>query len=136
LTAADRVLIVDDEPVTSTLYALVLESEGYAVTLCESCEEASVLLWQTGFDLVLLDLYFPGKGGGWEFLPLLRGRYDKKALPVIMLSAETHPNVRADLLARGANDFLTKPVAPATLAAAARTWIDTTRSLARSAGAA
>jgi CheY-like chemotaxis protein len=120
-TVGGRVLIVDDEPVTANLYAVTLENAGYAVLLAASADEANALLTARHFDLVFLDLYFPGTGG-WEFLRDLRERFSAAELPVLMSSSESNAGVRESLLALGANDFLVKPVTPAHLIQSARQW--------------
>ncbi|HUK07753.1 MAG TPA: response regulator [Stellaceae bacterium] len=120
---ARRVLLVEDERVSANLYAIALESGGFDVELAASAEEAFGRIRTRRFDLVVLDLYFPGTGG-WELLSSIRERHSTAELPIIMLSSEPNENVRASLLALGANDFLTKPVAVPTLLKAARDCIE------------
>jgi len=121
--SARRVLLVEDERVSANLYAIALESGGFEVELAASAEEAFGRLSARNFDLIVLDLYFPGTGG-WELLSNIRERHSTAELPIIMLSSEPNENVRASLLALGANDFLTKPVAPPILLQAARDCIE------------
>jgi DNA-binding response OmpR family regulator len=109
-----RVLVVDDEPVTANIYAITLERAGYAIKLAASSEEALGLLGQERFELVLLDLYFPGTGG-WVLLSKIREQFLAQELPVVVLSAESNEGVRTGLLALGANDFVVKPVHPPAL---------------------
>ncbi len=59
-------------------------------------------------DLVLLDLQLPGLPGD-RLLAELRRDPATRGIPVIVLSADATPHSRAQLLAQGANDYLTKP---------------------------
>lgn len=121
-----RIVVVEDEPITAALYAMVLEKAGYAVDVAGSSDEVVDLLSRSNCGLVLLDLYFPGTGGwegGWEILRRIRARFSAAALPVIILSTESDTGVRAGMMELGANDYLTKPVMPAALIEAAERWI-------------
>src|SRR5437868_10785979 len=95
--ARPRILLVDDEPVVGNLHAALLGGAGYTATLASCAEEALALLARTSFDLLFLDLYFPGTGG-WELLGRVRERFGPSKLPVVMISGEANPTVRASLL--------------------------------------
>ncbi len=125
-TGPPRVVIVEDEPVTANLYAMILEKAGYAVDVAGSSDEVIALLSRSNCDLVLLDLYFPGTGGwegGWEILRRVRERTSAVELPVVILSTETDARVRSGMMELGANEYLTKPVAPAALIEAVERWV-------------
>ena len=80
----------------------LLSKEGYDVTNAYSGTEALLLL--SGFtpDLILLDLMLPGQSGE-DLLPKI------KEIPVIVVSAKFDAAHKADLLLRGAQDYITKP---------------------------
>jgi CheY-like chemotaxis protein len=62
-------------------------------------------------DAVLIDLRMAGMDG-LTAIGHIRRRGDEKAhLPLIVITADTSPNLRADCLAAGADDMLLKPVA-------------------------
>jgi CheY-like chemotaxis protein/anti-sigma regulatory factor (Ser/Thr protein kinase) len=67
-------------------------------------------------DLVLLDLHLPGIDGD-EVLDRLRADAATNAIPVIVVSADATPAQIDALLARGALDYVTKPVDIARLVA-------------------
>jgi two-component system copper resistance phosphate regulon response regulator CusR len=94
-----------------------LEAEGYAVTLAETGEDGYFLATTQEYDLVLLDLMLPGRGG-LEVLSALRDR--QCSTPVLILTARGEVEDRVEGLDRGADDYLVKPFAFAELLARIR----------------
>jgi two-component system copper resistance phosphate regulon response regulator CusR len=109
-----RILIIeDDEKIGATLLD-TLSREGYAATL--SCTgEDGFFRWSTGsFDLVVLDLGLPGRGG----LEILEARRKmSQDCLVLILSALDGIDDRVRGLGAGADDYLVKPFAVAELIA-------------------
>ena len=58
-----KVLIVEDDPVTSLVLSRMLTGRGYDVTACVSAEEAMKVCQETVFPLLFLDLFLPGMDG-------------------------------------------------------------------------
>ena len=105
-----RVLVVEDEPDSATLFSTLMESEGHAAVKAQSGEEAMDLLAGDGdFDLVLLDLVLPGLSG-WEVLERIKQDGKLRYVPVVVLSALDDKPTILKALELGAEDFLTKPV--------------------------
>ncbi len=107
-----RVLIVDDSVVTRSLLRLVLATEP-RIHLAGMAPDGARALAETARldpDLVLLDIEMPGMDG-IAVLDQLRRRHP--ALPVIMCSTLTRRGaaITLDALARGAADYVTKPMA-------------------------
>jgi CheY-like chemotaxis protein len=66
---------------------------------------------ESDLDVVLIDLRMAGMDG-LTAIGHIRRRSDQRAnLPLIVITADTTPNIRADCLAAGADDMLLKPVA-------------------------
>jgi len=106
-----RVLVVDDDPAFRSYVQLVL---GDAVTCVEAIdtEDARKHLEQEDAppcDAILLDVRLP-RETGWEFVADLRKRGVR--LPVILISALDSAEERIRGLHLGADDYLTKGVAP------------------------
>lgn len=102
---AKRILILDDEPNIGNSLRLILEREGYAVTITRNIADAKAAA--NGADAMLLDVRLPD-GSGIDLLRQLRER-DHTA-PAIMISG--HATI-ADAVAAtrtGAYDFLEKPL--------------------------
>jgi DNA-binding response OmpR family regulator len=109
-----RILIIeDDEKIGATLME-VLTREGYSATLSRTGEDG-FFRWSTdSFDLVVLDLGLPGRGG-LEILSARR-KINQDCL-VLILSALDGIDDRVRGLAAGADDYLVKPFAVAELIA-------------------
>jgi DNA-binding response OmpR family regulator len=113
------VLIVEDIPEMSELMRTYLEIEGLSVTEARTAEEAEEILGSSAYDLILLDLNLPGMDG-FEFLQRLR---TSSTVPVMIVSARDEDEDVVSALGIGADEYLTKPFSPRTLAARARALI-------------
>src|SRR5690348_13448672 len=81
--ATKRVLIVDDEENIGRSLRMILEREGYAVSLCRSAAEFQAHPEARRADAYLFDVRLPDGNG----IDLLRGiRQNEVGAPVIMIS--------------------------------------------------
>jgi adenylate cyclase len=111
------ILIVDDNEDNRYTLQLLLESDGHEwVASAASGNEAIALLEKQKFSLVLLDLMMPDLNGD-EVLKLIKSDPDKRDIPVVMLSADTHAEKVAQCIELGADDYLPKPFNPTILRA-------------------
>jgi DNA-binding response OmpR family regulator len=109
MTAAPRVLLVDDEaPITSTL-GPYLERSGFEVRVASDGEEALEVLGGWRADLVVSDVLMP-RLDGRALVRRLRGAEDWT--PVILLTAVDASFERSAALDEGADDYLGKPFDP------------------------
>jgi DNA-binding response OmpR family regulator len=118
-----KVLIVEDEEALADLAKEYLQREGIHCRICGSGEEARRVVKEEAFDLVLLDINLPGIDG-FEFLQGLRLT---SAIPVMVLSAREADEDIITGLSAGADDFISKPVAPRVLAARVRALLRRSR---------
>jgi len=87
------VLVVDDDPSLLEVTSFVIESEGMAVETAKNGEEALALLRADRLPkLVLLDLMMPVMNG-WEFLEVVGKDPLLKAIPVVVLTAASRPEI-------------------------------------------
>jgi len=103
-----RILVVEDEKKLAQAIHEHLESERYDVRVANTGEEGFFLLGTEPFDLMVLDLMLPGRGG-IEILSTLRAR--DAATPVIIITARDTVEDRVHGLDSGADDYLVKPFA-------------------------
>ena len=101
-----RILIVEDDPLLGAGLKTGLRQDGYAADLVRDAAAAEHALALEHFDLVVLDLGLPGRGG----LELLRDLRQKGfCLPVLILTARDAVADRVAGLDAGADDYLVKP---------------------------
>jgi heavy metal response regulator len=112
-----RILIVEDEKKVANFIRMGLAQEHYAVDIASDGREGLHLAECIDYDLIILDLMLPGIPG-LELLKQLRA--NKKATPVLILTAKGDVNDKVAGLDGGANDYLVKPFAFAELSARVR----------------
>jgi len=102
-----NILIVDDESGIRQSLKGVLEDEGYKASVAESGEACMEILGKHAFEVVLLDVWLPGKDG-LETLQQVRALEDPPEVIMISGHGTIETAVRATKL--GAYDFLEKPL--------------------------
>jgi DNA-binding response OmpR family regulator len=115
--ARPRILLVEDEPGIVDFVQRGLQAEGFAVEAELDGIDGERRALDDSFDLVVLDLMLPGRGG-LEILAALRQA--KPRVPVIVLTAAGEIEDRVGGLDAGAVDYLVKPFSLAELAARVR----------------
>ncbi|MGE5236233.1 MAG: sigma-54-dependent transcriptional regulator [Acidobacteriota bacterium] len=101
-----RLLVIDDEPSLRELLSIVLEGEGYGVRVASTYREASQLLSQETFDLVICDIVLPDGNG----LDLLRSHHATRPdTSFVMITAHSTPAHMLTSLREGAVEYLSKP---------------------------
>lgn len=103
-----KVLIIEDDPVTSLILRHLLTERAYDVTACATAEEAMKICREAVFPLLFMDLYLPGMDG-FSFCRWLRNQ-PAGDQPVILVG--TASDRTADLqkiLEAGADDYIVKP---------------------------
>ncbi len=109
--AGDRplVLVVEDNPEMNDFLRAALAPD-WRTAAAHGGAEGLRLALELRPDLVLADVMMPG-GGGDELLRTVRARPELAGVPVVLLTAKADEALRARLLAEGAADYVTKPVA-------------------------
>lgn len=112
-----RILVIEDDPTLGNALQEFLTQQGYAVDWLQEGDRVVETLVGQHYDLLLLDLNLPGKGG-LEVLHELRAA--SQTLPVLILTARDGVDDRVAGLDGGADDYVTKPFELAELAARVR----------------
>jgi two-component system response regulator ResD len=97
---------VDDNDAIRCLLARLFRSKGYEVGEAVDGQQALARFVSGSFDVVLIEFYLP-RLNGYEVCTRLR---QISRVPVLMMSANDRPVVRAHVRACGANGFMPKPV--------------------------
>lgn len=105
-----RVLIVEDDVYIAELLGYWFRRAGFSTRTAEDGLAACSMVEQERPDTILLDLMLPGLDGR-EVCRLIRHHRDPHiaATPIIMLSALSSPEDKANGLLLGADLYLTKP---------------------------
>ncbi len=102
-----RILVADDEPGLREFVTDSLELDGHSVVAAKDGREASKLLDERGFDLVLTDLKMPFVDG----MALLRKvRAEQPEVEVIMMTAHGSVADAVEAMKLGAFEYLQKPM--------------------------
>ncbi len=114
VTAASKVLVVEDDPrIQKVLYRLFV-AEGFDVRSAVDGAEGLDAFRSNAPDVVVLDLMLPGLSGREVCKSMKQHLPD---VPVIILSAVTEVADKVLLLELGADDYVTKPFSPRELLA-------------------
>lgn len=103
-----RLLHIEDDEVQQCLVARKLSALPefrFAITYAASEETAVAEFAKGGHELILLD-YFLSQGNGLSCLCQLRQR--DEIVPIVALSGVAMPEIAAELLRAGADDYLSK----------------------------
>ena len=117
-----RILIVDDNPTNVKVLQTRLAAEGYEVITASDGEEGLATARQQTPDLILLDVMMP-KLDGFEVCRRLRGDPTFPFTPIIMVTAMADSRDVIAGLEAGGDEYLTKPVDHAALAARVRSML-------------
>ena len=113
---AHSVLLVEDDPALIELVRYNLEASNFFVTVANDGEDGLLALKEKEFDLVILDWMLPSLSG-ITILREIRRMRDKKATPILMLTARGEESDKVYGLEAGADDYVVKPFSPAELIA-------------------
>jgi len=115
------ILVVEDDPGTSTVIDAVLKNQGFSTRLAAKLTEiVRALKTLPPPDLILLDIMLPD-ANGFAVLERLRRHPDLGHIPVVMLTSLSEPADVAKGLALGATGYLSKPAQPQAVVGAIRT---------------
>jgi len=102
-----RILIIDDERSIRETLSRFLQTEGHEVESAGSADDALALLENGQFDVLVTDIFLPGKSGV-ELLQSVTGVAPH--VKVIMMTGEPTVETAAEAVRARATDYLVKPV--------------------------
>lgn len=104
-----RVLLVEDDPGERWIISEILRSRGHVVTSCARAEIAWKRFEEEPFPLVFLDWMLPGMDG-LELCRRIRRSAQGDGTVVVVVTGRDEPEDLQEVLAAGADDYVTKPL--------------------------
>ena len=120
-----RILVAEDNPTNQLVVLAILKKLGFRADVAPNGLEAVKALEQAGYALVLMDCEMP-EMDGYEATRRIRQRgaaARNPEIPIVALTANALPGARDKCIRAGMNDYISKPVEPARLAALLQRWI-------------
>lgn len=117
-----KVLVVDDNYLTRSLAAELLQVEGYDVLEAESGLAALERIAQDPPDLILLDVVMP-QIDGYEVCHRLKQTQAGQSIPVVFMTVSDDRQSRLRGMQVGGDDFITKPLDRLELSARVKNWV-------------
>jgi two-component system response regulator ResD len=103
-----KILVVDDEDRIRRLLRMYLERENYTIEEADNGYVALELALEKDYDVILLDIMMPGMDG----MEVCKEIREKKATPIIMLTAKGEETNRVQGFEVGTDDYIVKPFSP------------------------
>ena len=108
MLAGRKLLLADDSVTIQKVIELTFADEGVRVIAFGNGDEAIEHLEEVAPDIVLADIFMPGKSG-YEVCQHIKNSEKLKHIPVMLLVGSFEPFDEAEARRVGANDILTKP---------------------------
>jgi two-component system, CitB family, response regulator MalR len=126
-----NVLIVEDDPMVARFNQRYLEEiKGFhLIGISNSIEDAQVKVNEYKIDLILLDVYMPGKHTGMDLLEQIRK--EQRETDVILITAASEVDNIQSALRMGVVDYLIKPFEFERFKKALTTYLESNRMLQR-----
>ena len=113
-----RILLVEDNPVNQSVALLLLEKLGYQADVAGNGLEALAALADDPYDVVLMDVQMP-EMDGLEAARRINADWAADRRPrIVAMTANAFASDRAECLAAGMDDYISKPIRVDALAAA------------------
>jgi DNA-binding response OmpR family regulator len=125
-----RILIIEDDADIAALEKDYLEINNFEVVIEKNGLKGMERALKEPFSLILLDLMLPGKDG----MAICRTIREKVDIPILMVTARIEEIDKIRGFGLGADDYITKPFAPAELVARVKSHISRYTRLTRNSG--
>lgn len=104
-----KILLVEDNEMNRDMLSRRLLRKGYEVKIAVDGQQGVDMAKAEAYDLILMDMSLP-LVDGWEATRRLKADPEKKATPIIALTAHAMSGDREKALEAGCDDYDTKPI--------------------------
>jgi CheY-like chemotaxis protein len=105
-----RVLLAEDVKLNQVLTQRLLSRSGYQIDIVDNGQQAVDAVQRGDYDVILMDVQMP-ELDGIEATRLIRALPpDKRAIPIIALTAQADADTEHQLRAAGMDDYVSKPI--------------------------
>src|SRR5271166_105336 len=107
MNRACRILVVEDSETQALKLRLLLEEQGWRVSIASAAEAAMAALGDPLPDLMLVDYNLPGMDGD-EFCRRVRMNLHTRGIPILMMTSSAPATAETRSLESGADDYISK----------------------------
>ncbi|WP_339762783.1 diguanylate cyclase [uncultured Hoeflea sp.] len=101
------ILLVDDDPLASAVYAELLRAHGMVVSILNEPLKIIETIDNAFFDIIIMDLQMPGTNG-IEIAKIIRQFQRHLSIPILFLSSEEDKQIQMKARQFGGDDFISK----------------------------
>ena len=110
------VLLVEDDPHTCNIFKMVMDHHELNLTIANNAESAFEYLQKHSPDVIVLDIFLPGTDG-YQIFNRIRQQSLAPNAAIIATTAYYTEETQNDVMARGFQGYLPKPLDSASLVA-------------------
>ncbi len=104
-----RLLLVEDNPINQKVAEQILLPTGISIDSASNGKEATRMVQETEYDIVLMDIQMP-EMDGYEATAKIRTVLGMKELPIIAMTAHAMRGDKEKCLDAGMDDYIPKPI--------------------------
>jgi CheY-like chemotaxis protein len=105
-----NILVAEDNPVNQKVLRTLMNGQGHELTFVDNGQKAVDAAREGAFDLILMDVSMPVMDGPTAAKAIREFPQPAGATPIIALTANAMAGDRESYLARGMNDYVSKPI--------------------------
>ncbi len=121
-TSVRSILIVEDNPDNCLTISAIIEEEGTELVIAEDGKQGVQLAKEKMPNLVIMDIQLPIMSG-IEAIKAIKEDSVTNKIPIIAVTARAMKGDKENILAAGADDYVSKPINPAELQAKVKKWM-------------
>src|SRR5580700_8949929 len=110
-----RILIIEDSDSIRHMMETLVSARGHEVLAVPTGSKGIDSALSRPPDAILLDLHLPGSFNGFDVCKKLRENDSTRAVPIVVISAQTDIASKQRALEAGATAYYTKPFSPTAL---------------------